>query len=179
MNAIILRITSFLMSFFAVFSATTIPIALNVDPETSITMVVNEKKLSERYQNGFWNGEHLSGFGHEAEVKNGCLIVDGKRSIYPADSSVMNESIPVCPGLNGQGTWFEDHERNEIRYDEKGKSIFTFYLQDAVTVKDINVWTTRVEGDKMYVFNGDGSRITIVDMSGYGVLSSTYGLSQN
>lgn len=174
MKILLTRLLVIALSVISSFS--TIPLTARSLGVEDLTMkptgwiIVDEEALSQRYQNGHWDGERLTGFGHTAVVEDGILLVDGAKSSYPADSSVANQSIPICS--DEKGIWFEDHERNEIRHDLRGVNRFAFRLQDA-GVQDTD-WYTEINGVLMYVFANDGTRITIIDMSKHGVLASTY-----
>lgn len=160
-------ISSFLAAILSVFSfLSVITVPMTFEPvgadgfmPTSIELVVDEKKLSDNYQNGSWDGSILLGFGHIAKVENGELVVDGYASIYPADSSVANNSISVYTDENG--TWFKDEIRNEVRYDKMGKNLFTF------NVEYPGIWNCCTDGKDMYIANNDGDVINIINMTTY------------
>ncbi len=126
---------------------------------------VDEMTLSRRYQSGEWSGNQIVSHGHLAEVKNGLLFVDNERSRFPADSSVANNSEPILSDTNG--TWFEDHQRNEIRCDSRGKNIFTFRLKDAYYLKT-RCWKAQLKGEVIYLYNEDNSEIGYINTTNFG-----------
>lgn len=135
---------------------------------------VDEARLSKKYQNYIWDGSTISINGHVAKVENGLLIFDDNISAYPADSSVANNSKPILS--DESGTWFEDHERNEIRHDSHGRNLFKLRLGETAYINDINNWSAKLEeGNIIYLYNSDGSTISFIDTQTYGIPIYTYG----
>ncbi len=160
MNSIIvLKILSMLFSILMLVP-NTVPLILVRQTTGETIVAVDDEEMHIRYQNGEWNGRKLVTFGHTAEVVDGMLIVDEKSSAWPADSSVMNNSDPII--TDSKGTWFEDHERVEIRHDFRGTNLATFKLE---VNEDAGWWCTEVRQDKIYVYNGDGTEVAVITMS--------------
>lgn len=163
---------AFLNEVFAVLMSILMSFSFFTSMPMTTSGQVDEQELSLRYQSGSWSGTEVTGFGHTAEVKDGLLFIDGEQSEYPADSSVANSSKPIYS--NEDGTWFEDHERNEIRQDLRGENIFTFRFSKTVALKDLEDWTTQLKGEDIYVYSGD-TLMAVVYTADYGVSASVYG----
>ena len=141
--------------------ANTIPMTIS-----GFRVVVDEQTLVESYQNESWDGSLKQSARHSAEVKDGMLVVDGKESKFPADSSLSY----FCPKIasTGAGTWYVDPIGCTLNLDNRGKNLFsysvvleTWGMEFSQEFKGDKKWTAFSEGDKIVVLtrkNGEEKR---------------------